>query len=74
MVFDLAINISAFPKCGKCGKDMVMVKVVEAEVTIKERHSSFTSMDAVEKDAGAEAKDSAVFIWKCSGCGFVLQG
>jgi len=74
MVFDLHVTIGSFPTCGKCGKDMVFVKVIEIEVTTKEKASSFTSMTAVSSDTGAEAKDSAIFVWKCTGCGFILQG
>ena len=74
MAYSLALNINNFPKCGKCGKDMALTKVVEVEVVTKERQSSFSSLESVEKGSGQEDRDSTVFIWKCTGCGFIVQG
>jgi hypothetical protein len=41
MVFDLAVNIHAFPKCAKCGNEMALVKVTEMETeALTEDHGS----------------------------------
>ena len=72
MAFDLKLNINAFPACGKCGKDMALVRVVELEITVKDKRPSFSSTEAIESDKEEEAKDTANFVWKCGGCGYIL--
>ncbi len=69
MVFDLSVNISAFPKC-KCGNDMALVKVVETETESFDKGAkvSLTRSAGNESDE-KNALDIAVFIWKCGGCG-----
>jgi hypothetical protein len=74
MVYNLALNINNFPKCGKCGKDMALAKVVEVETVSKDRPNSLSSLDSIEKGSGEENRDSSIFIWKCTGCGFIVQG
>ena len=75
MVFDLAVNIHVFPKCGKCGKDMMLVKVSEIETEeefgeLGGMHSS-SATRAGEKEK--QTVDSAFFMWQCS-CGNIIGG
>ena len=68
MVFDLAVNVSAFPKC-KCGLDMVLVKVIETETESFDKGAKVSLTRSAGNDTDEKkALDVAVFIWKCS-CG-----
>lgn len=75
MVFDLAVNIHVFPKCGKCGKDMVLVKVseIETEEEMGELGGMHSSNVTHSGEKEKQTADSAFFMWQCS-CGNILGG
>jgi len=73
MVFDLAVNVNAFPKCSKCGNDMALVKVIETETESFDKGGHMSLTRAVGTDTDEKnASDVAVFIWKCS-CGNMIS-
>lgn len=73
MVFDLAVNIHTFPKCGKCGKEMLLVKIseVETEEELGELGGMHSSTVTRSGEKEKQTMDSAYFTWKCS-CGNVI--
>ncbi|MFH0836515.1 MAG: hypothetical protein V1870_00120 [Candidatus Aenigmatarchaeota archaeon] len=76
MVFDLAINVNAFPKCNKCNNEMVLVKAIETETIMTEmpdeHRSSFHAPQQKKTEKAQNAADTVVFTWKCS-CGNIIE-
>ena len=73
MVFDLAVNVNAFPKCSKCKGEMALVKVVETETESFDKAAKRSITMAASSDTDEKKSyDAAVFFWKCS-CGNMIS-